>query len=99
MFYSLKKCRHDHKRPWVWFPDRTSPLSSWRLTDFKITFFCAESAKIYADRVERNVSVLRESVICSALPASRSRQKPEAATLKATPAEKQAPRQTLLLQV
>ena len=90
VFYSLKECPpalsigiqvNEHKHPWVWFPVKAD-----RVQD--VTFFCPESAKIYADRVEENVPVLRESVVCSALPAFGSSQKPEAATLKATPAEK-----------
>eukprot|EP00439_Symbiodinium_sp_Y106_P022683 s2641_g2.t2 len=96
VFYSLKECPpalsigiqvNEHKRPWVWFPDQLPFfVKADRVQD--VTFFCPESAKIYADRVEENVPVLRESVVCSDLPAFGSSQKPEAATLKATPAEK-----------
>ncbi|CAE7029195.1 GIP [Symbiodinium natans] len=95
VFYSLKDCPpalsvgiqvNEHKRPWIWFPDQLPFfVKADRVQD--VTFFCPESAKIYADRIEENVPVLRESVSCSALPACGRAVKPEAETLMAAPSE------------
>ena len=92
MFYSLKECPpalsvgiqvNEHKPPWIWFPDL---VKADRVQD--LTFFCPESAKMYADRIEENVPSLKESVTCCALPAFGSPEQREAATLKAAPAER-----------
>ena len=96
VFYSLKECPpalsagiqvNEHKRPWIWFPDQLPFfVKADRVQD--LTFFCPESAKIYADRIQENVPILREPVTCCTLPAFRSPEQPEAATLKAAPAER-----------
>ena len=65
LFYSLKECPpalsvgiqvNEHKRPWIWFPDQLPFfVKADRVQD--LTFFCPESAKIYADCIEENVSI------------------------------------------
>ena len=78
VFYALKDCPpalslgiqvNEHKRAWVWFPDRLPFfIKPECLQD--VTFHCPESARIYADKVVQNVPILKESITCSGLPAS-----------------------------
>ena len=80
VFYSLKDCPpalsvgiqvNEHKKPWVWFPDQLPFfIKADRVQD--VTFFCPESAKIYADRVDQNVPIMSERVTCGALPSMPS---------------------------
>ena len=92
-FYQLTECPpaisvgmqvQQHKRPWIWMPGELPYfIKSDRLQD--VVYHCPEDARIYADRVEQNVPILREAIKCSALACP-----PEAlshANVKATPSE------------
>ena len=68
--YTLKDCPaalsvglqvNGHQRPFIWLPNQL-PFLVKAERAHEITFFCPESAKIYADRVVENVPILAERV-------------------------------------
>ena len=70
VFYTLKDCPaalsvgvqvNEHQRPFIWLPNQL-PFLVKADRAHEITFFCPESAKIYADRVVENVPILAEKV-------------------------------------
>ena len=70
VFYTLKDCPaalsvglqvNGHQRPFIWLPNQL-PFLVKADRAHEITFFCPESAKIYADRVVENVPILAERV-------------------------------------
>ena len=70
VFYTLKDCPaalsvglqvNGHQRPFIWLPNQL-PFLVKADRAHEITFFCPESAKIYADRVVENVPILAEKV-------------------------------------
>jgi len=68
VFYTLKYCPaalsvglqvNGHQRPFIWLPNQL-PFLVKADRAHEITFFCPDSAKIYADRAVENVPILQK---------------------------------------